>query len=310
MAHLDISQSALSGFGVIRRNWVAPAIWGLVQTVLAVLPMLLILPTLMDLFALFSGSVARGVEPDQAELMRLSAQMNIVQPLTWITQLLAQGLVTGAIIRAVLHPEDRRWFYMRLGMGELMLVAVSLVFTIIFVVAIVVAAIVAAIFGFAIGAANEGAGVAAAVLVGMIAFGVIIWGSLRFSLGFAMSHEKKQFLLFESWRMTQGHAGGLLGMGLLAVVIGWLISMVVILVLMGVGFYLVLGNGGFEALQALDGSRDFSAFFTPGRVQGLIAFGVIYLIVASAINGYVGTIFTAPWAEAYRQLGGENEEVF
>lgn len=310
MAHLDVSQSAFSGFGVIRRNWVAPAIWGLVQTVLAVLPMLLILPTLIELFSLFSGSVAKGFEPDQAELMRLSAQMNIVQPLTWITQLLAQGLVTGAIIRAVLHPEDRRWFYMRLGMGELMLVAVSLVFTIILVVAVVVVAIVVAIFGFAIGAANEGAGIAAAVLVGMVAFGVLVWGGLRFSLGFAMSHEKKQFLLFESWRMTEGHAGGLFGVALLSIIIGWLISMVVILVLVVLGFFLVLGNGGLEALQALDDTKDFSAFFTPGRVQGLIAFGAIYLIVASAINGYIGTIITAPLAESYRQLRGENEEVF
>lgn len=310
MAHLDVSQSAFSGFGVVSRSWIAPAIWGLVQTVLAVLPMLLVLPSLIEMFGLFSGAIGKGIEPDEAELMRLSTQMNMVQPLTWITQLLAQGLVTGAIIRAVLHPEDRRWFYMRLGMGELMLVAVSLVFTIIFVVAFIVAAIVVAIFGFAIGAANEGAGIAAAVLVGMIAFGVIIWGSLRFSLGFAMSHEKKQFLLFESWRMTEGHAGGLFGMGLLSVVIGWLISMVVVGVLIGVGILLLLGNGGFEALQALDDTQDFGAFFTPERTQALIAFGVLYLIVASAINGYVGTIFTAPWAEAYRQLGAENAEVF
>jgi hypothetical protein len=310
VAHLDVSQSAFSGFGVISRNWIAPAIWGLVQTVLAVLPMLLVLPTLMEFFGAISGAISRGVEPDEAEMMRLSTQMNMIQPLTWITQLLAQGLVTGAIIRAVLHPEDRRWFYMRLGMGELMLVAVSLVFTIIFVVAFIVAAIVVAIFGFAIGAANEGAGIAAAVLVGMIAFGVIIWGCLRFSLGFAMSHEKKQFLLFESWRMTEGHAGGLFGMGLLSVVIGWLISVVVIGVLFGIGAFLLLGNGGFEALQALDDTQDFSAFFTPERTQALIGFGVLYLIVASAINGYVGTIFTAPWAEAYRQLGAENAEVF
>lgn len=310
MAHLDVSQSAFSGFGVISRNWIAPAVWGLVQTVLAVLPMLLVLPTLIEMFGMIFGSIGKGMEPDEAELMRLSTQMNMVQPLTWITQLLAQGLVTGAIIRAVLHPEDKRWFYMRLGMGEVMLVAVSLVFSIIAIVAIVVAAIVVAIFGFAIGAASEGAGIAAAVLVGMVAFGVIIWGCVRFSLGFAMSHEKKQFLLFESWRMTDGHAAGLFGMGLLSVVIGWLISMVVVGVLIAIGVALLFSNGGFEALQALDDTKDFSAFFTPERTQGLIGFGVLYLIVASAINGYVGTIFTAPWAEAYRQLGGENPDVF
>ncbi|MDO9335607.1 MAG: hypothetical protein Q7T61_04350 [Caulobacter sp.] len=310
MAKLDISQSAFSGFDVIRRNWLAPGVWGLVQVVLALLPLLFVGPLLLEYFSTIFGEISRGGEPNSAEVMRLSSQLNMVQPISWITQLLAQGLVTGAIIRAVLHPEDKRWFFMRLGMGEVMLVAVSLVFTILYVLAILVAAIVVAIVGFAVAAASREAGIGIAILLGIAAFGVLIWGSLRFSLAFAMSHDKKQFLLFESWNKTRGHAGSLFGMGLLSLVVGGLISMVVAGVMLAIGAFAVLGNGGFEALQALDASKDFSAFFTPERTQALIAFGILYLIVASAINGYVGTILTAPWAEAYRQLGREDEEVF
>lgn len=309
MAQLDISESAFSGFKVIGRNWIAPLVWGVVQTVLAVLPLLLVAPVLMEFFHTVFGGIAKGIEPDEAEVMRLTTQLNIVQPISWITQLLAQGLVTGAIIRAVLHPEDKRWFYMRLGLGEVMLVATSLVFTIICVVAILVVAIVVAIGGFAVGAASQEAGIAVAVLLGLVATGVLIWGSLRFSLGFAMSHDKKQFLLFESWPLTDGHVGGLFGMGVLSVVVGWLISAVVVGVLIAVGAMLVLSNGGIEALRSLDDTKDFAAFFTPQRTQALIGFGVVYLLVIAAIQGYVGAIVTAPWAEAYRQLAPENTEV-
>lgn len=313
LAQLDIGRTAFAGLGVIGRNGFAPLVWGLVQTVLAFVPLLLIVPTMGEYLSLIMAS-GGDLDPQNPELLRLANQMNVIQPISWICQLAAHGLVTGAIFRAVLHPEDKRWFFMRLGMGELMLIAVSLVYLIITVVAVVVAAIVVAIVGFAIGAANETAGITAAVVVGLIVLGVLIWASLRFSLGFAMSHDRKQFLLFESWRMTRGHAGGLFGAGLLAVIVGWLISVAVMLVLIVVAVAIFFGSGGpalFESLQNVDAPGDvFSQLFTPERTPVLIAFGALYVFAVTVIQGYVGTIFTAPWAEAYRQLALPSEEVF
>ena len=309
MAQLDISSAAFSGFKVIRRSPVSPVVWGILHTVLAFLPLLLIGPTLFDFFQTVGSDIARGVEPDQAEMMRLSTQLNIVQPISWICQLLATGLVTGAMFRAVLHPENKRWFYMRVGMAEVMLVAVSLVFTILATMAFVIAALIIAIPAVIIGlSVSPEAGVMVGVLLGLVAAGVLVWACLRFSISLAMSHDKKQFLLFESWKLTSGHAGGLFGMGLLSFIVGWLISLLVVGVLMGVGAGLLLGGGGFEALQRLDDTRDFSAFFTPERVQLLIGYGGVYLFVASILQGYIGTIMAAPWAEAYRQLVPPVEE--
>lgn len=315
MAQLDISTTALSGFGVIRRTGFAPIIWGLVQSVLAFLPVLLILPTMLEFFSVIASS-GPDFDPQNAEVMRLSNQINVVQPISWICQLAAHGLVTGAIFRAVLHPDDKRWFYMRLGMGELMLVAVSIVYTLLCVVALFAAAIVIGILAFAVGGLgqNEGAGVTVAVVLGLVAVGALIWASLRFSLGFAMSHDKKQFLLFESWKLTSGHAGGLFGAGLLSVIVGWLISMVLVLVLVAIGAAIFFGSGGVAFVQSLENVQDFNDFtsrvFTPERTPLLIALGGLYVIAVAVIQGYVGTIFTAPWAEAYRQLAGPNEEVF
>lgn len=310
MARLEISEAAFAGFGVIKRNWLAPIVWGLVATVISFIPILFILPTMMELFGTMAGAIGQGVEPDEAEMLRLSNQINVIQPINWLTQLVVHGLVTGALFRAVLHPEQKNWFYMRVGMGEVMLVAASLVMYIIAIVASIIPFLLGFIVGLALWWVSHAAAIILGILVALIGLGVVIWGCLRFSLGLPMSHDRKQFLLFESWKMTAGNAGGLLGMALVSFIIGSLIAMLVIGAMMGVGALLLLGNGGFEALQALDDSKDFGAFFTPERTQTLLIFGGLYLIVATAVQGFVLTIMGAPWAEAYRQLGGPGEEVF
>lgn len=310
MAQLDISQAAFSGFDVIKRNWFTPVVWGLVATVITVLPILFVLPSLVDMFQLAGGALGNGVEPSDTEITKLANQVNVVQPISWLTQLLVHGLVTGAVFRAVLHPEQKSWFYMRLGLGEVMLVATSLVMYIIASCAMFIPFLAGFVVGLALWWVSQAAAIIVGILVALAGLGVVIWGCLRFSIGLPMSHDRKEFLLFEAWKLTKGNSGALLGMGLVAFIIGWLISMVVIGVMFGVGALLLLGNGGFEALQALDDSKDFAAFFTAERTQTLLIFGGVFLVVSTAVQGYALAIMGAPWADAYRQLGLPKEEVF
>jgi hypothetical protein len=301
---------AFAGFGVIKRSWFTPIVWGLVATVIAGVPVLFILPAMIEMFQVVGASVGTDVAPDQAEITRLSNQINIIQPISWLTQLVVHGLVTGAVFRAVLHPDQKRWFYMRVGMGEVMLVAASLVMYIIATVASIIPFLVGFVVGLILWWVSHAAAIIVGILVALIGLGVVIWGCLRFSIGLPMSHDRKEFLLFEAWKKTAGNAGALLGMGLVSFIIGWLIAMVIIGAMFGLGAFLLFSNGGFEALQALDDSKDFAAFFTPERTQTLLIFGSLYLIVATVVQGYVLTIVGAPWADAYRQLGLPKEEVF
>lgn len=305
MAKLNIGKTAFSGFGVIGRHPIAPIIWGVVALVLALGPMLLVLPTMLEFFAMGFRGATTGAQPDTAEMMRLQNQMNIVSPLSWIAGLLSYAVTTGAVFRAMLKPAEKSWFFMRVGMGELMLVAVSIVYFILLVVAFLVAALVVGIIGFAVAQASQNAGIIAAVVSGLAALGVLIWVGLRFSLAFAMSWDRKSFLLFESWKLTAGNGLALVLMALVNFIVCFVISGFIFGILIGFGAFAALGNGGFEALS---GSNP-EAFFTPERLMALLPWGIALVVLSTIVQAYLNVVMTAPYAEAYRELVPPVEEV-
>jgi hypothetical protein len=306
MAKLDIAQTAFSGFGLIRRNPIAPLVWGFLQTVLAVVPLLFVLPAMMEMFGAAVASAGTGEDPDMAEMLGLQAQMSMIAPLTWVAGLLSYTVITGATYRAILQPKDRSGFYLRLGMAELMLLVVSIVWAVLLVLAAIPLGLVVGIAAVIGNLVNEGVAILVAVLLGIAAGVVWIWAAIRFSLAVPMSFDRKAFLLFESWKLTDGNALSLFLAGLLNIIVVLLINMVVGGLLAGIGLAVLFSGGGFEALQA----ENFEALFSPERLQTLIPVGIVLLLLSIAFNGYVTALMTAPLAEAYRQLSAQSEEVF
>lgn len=305
MAKISIVKTTLSGFGVIGRQPLAPLVWGLVALVLSIVPMLLVLPVMMEFFNMAITGVRDNLDPDSAEMRRISSQLNAVSPLSWITGLLSYSVTTGALFRAMLRPQDKAWFFMRVGLAEVMLVAVTIVFVILFVMACLVVSAVVAIAAVIAWQASEGAGITTAVVLGLVALGVLIWGGVRFSLAFAMSWDQKQFLLFESWTLTKGHGLRLVLVALLNFIVVLLLSLLIGAVLIGGGLGVMAATGVFETLRNVDPET----YFTPERILSLWPVALVWIFLATMIQSYVTVIQTAPWAEAYRELVAPGEEV-
>jgi hypothetical protein len=135
----------------------------------------------------------------------------------------------------------------------------------------------------------------AAVGVGAIAAFLSI--CVRLSLAGPLTFKARQFRLFESWTMTKGHGWKLFGLALLSAVIVFALSLVV-MALRGAVFFSLVGTNGFDPARLADlfvsGSwwRPFSPWF----------------VAAVAVQAVVGTallaILVAPWATAFRELGG------
>lgn len=295
MASFNITDAALSGFGVIKRNPLAPAVWGLVQIALVAAPLLLMLPAMIELFGLAAHAAQTEQEPEMAQIMAIQSRMMTVSPLSWLGQLVGTGLIIGAVFRAVLSPGENRWFFMRFSMAEVMLVAVSIVFKILLAVAILVGVIIVAIAGVALYQASEAAGIIAGVVGALVMVGVAVWGGLRFSLSWPMSFDRKNFLLFESWPLTRGQAGGLFLMGLLNVILVIVIQSIVFGVVLGVAAALLFGVGGLDVTNEAE-------FFKPETLKGLIPWGIGLMVISGIISGYLTTIMAAPWAAAYKAL--------
>lgn len=311
MAKLDVVKAATAGFGVIGRNPVAVVVWGLVLLLVGVAPVLLVMGGFMSNIIQLAALQEAGVEPDPAMVAPMMASIMVFYPVLFITAILVRVIMTGAIFRAVLEPENRRWFYVRLGSQELWIAVV-------FVVIAVVGGVLGGVFGIFIGATAGATAIAGGVassepplwIVPLIAVLVIaggvafLWLALRFSMALPMTFAERQFRLFESWSFTRGNAGGLFLVGLLA----FLLVIVLEIVASIIGM-IVIGTllAGAVGVSGMDEQAMETFFQQPPAVwvAALAPWLIFGGLVASVLGAIFTTMFTAPWAEAYRQLRGE-----
>lgn len=286
-----------AGFGVIARNPLAFLAWCAVYLVVALGPLALMAATLWPQFSALAALAEAEVDPDSPaatqQMMSLMGQINALSLLQWATSLASSALIVGAVFRAVLEPQNRRWFFLRLGRQEFWL-ALCLV------VVVVVAGLLAALSMFPVMITSlvlvaagptqtltpgVGLGIGAMVL---IALGAMLWLFVRFSLGLPMSFAGSYFRLFESWTLTRGHAAK---MALVGVAVSLLATLVQIAVF--VGFI-------FAAVAMLQPTVEFDVTtLTFAQIAPILALAAVLMALVSMF----GTVlYSAPLAQIYRQL--------
>jgi hypothetical protein len=301
MAKFDVADAALAGFGVIKRKPLAVLVWGLVIYVLAILPAIGIIGALFNFVQHMSQIVQSGTEPSPHDVLAMESQIFLQNPLATIGSLLVRVLLAAAICRAVVTPKDDRFFYLRFGRGELMLVLVIIVAGILLFLTMILYAGVAVAVAFALNRVSTGLMVAWCILAGIVYVFGVIWLSLRFALIAPASVIEREFRLFETWRLTRGRAWSLFLVALLNVIVIWLVQTAVVAVVFGVGSVTVMGSG---ALSHVD-EASLTAFFnqspavvTQQLLPWFLGLGLIVGVIASVFF----TIAMAPWAHVYKAL--------
>lgn len=302
MAKIDVAKTAFAGFGVIGRNPAAVLVWGLLLAACALLPFLLMMSSFTAMFADLSTADPNAAPPSPDAMMPMMSVMMLLQPVLILLSIAQQAVLGGAVIRAVLEPNDRRWFYLRFGAQELWLALVSVVFFVLTMVASMVLGVVAVPLMF-VGMISSPDDVGTASLI-MIPFLIaaclgFLWLTVRFSLAFPMTFAERQFRLFESWTLTRGHGGSLF---LIALILIALLTALYVLLVLVIGAVVVAGagiaSGGFNT-AAIESyfNQDPQSLFTAIMPWVLIGSVGGYIVVAAMM-----AVLLAPWAEAYRQL--------
>lgn len=269
---VSVSETAFEGFRLMRRQPSAVLGWGLFYLAAGLV---------------LGGLVIAVVIGRVGSLENADAALGAVWPALLVAGpalLLVFAVLSGAIYRSVLRPDERRLAYLRIGSAELRLCLVMIVTTMILGLATLLGFIVIAAFG-QIPAPFGGI---AAVLAGLALFAGIAWISVRLSLAGPMTLVRTDLPFGASWRLTKGRFWPLFG----AYVIAWLCSIAVALaasVAMG-----ALG-GGMSAAAMMSG--DFS--LAPAAVAGLI----VYVVLQVALSIVQFALTAAPGAAAYRQIG-------
>lgn len=301
---VSVGRALGAGFDLIRRNPGALAAWAVVYVVIGVLPQAGMMALLAPTWGRFMQGAVRGAAATP-EMLQAQAQMTAIQPLSWLIAVVCQTLLIGAAYRACLFPQERGFFYLRVGRRELWLALIILILAIGFFVVLFAVMIPVVIIAGLIGAAASGAtrGSPAALFIvfpAMIAaLAVPVWLGLRLSLAPAMSFAERGFHLFESWSLTRGLAWRLFATAAVIVVLYFVAELVI-----GAGGFLLLGGpASFERIG--EWARD------PGTLMSHIApialgFGVVLSVATAAFYA----VFGAAWAEIYRQLKPPVAEVF
>jgi hypothetical protein len=299
MQNFSASRAIGAGFRLIGREPLAVLVWTAAYFLIGILPQLLIfsaiLPDWAGLMREASASSARGETLAPADMMRLQARMMQLQPTAWLAAIISQTVLVGAIFRATLFPEDRRYFYLRLSMRELWLGLVMIVLTIALFVLMFAIMLPTAAIGAIVGATARQTPAIGLLMFLVIpaALGLFCWVILRLSLAPVMSFARSEFEVPESWSLTRGHAWKMFCVLLALIALALIAEMIVLAICLTAGGATLLSPKAMEAW-----------FKNPHLdVFGPVVLGVGMLIALFSVAAYA--VGGAAWAEIYRGLTRE-----
>lgn len=286
MGNFSAEQALMSGFRVVARNPMALLAWAGVYLVFGVLPQAILWVRIWPLMA----NQAAHPSPDPQAAVAAMSGFTAWWPVLWLLGLVLFALMYGAVYRAVLDPDDKRYFYLRLGMRELWLGLTTLALLVLFFIGCMIVGVAVTLIGHS----APGIVTFVAVLAALVG---VIWLAMRFSLAPPMAFAERRFIFLESWGLTKGHALKLFGVALALVVMVLVLEMVIF-----APFAIAMGLAGVFSAGAKTAASD-PALMLQHAAPWIVVGGLVLSIFAALIYAVLG----APWADIYRQLAPERE---
>lgn len=290
------------GFGVIRAHPGAVAVWGALHLAFALIAMLLVMPMMGHMMAQMAAmTAAPDATPDLAAMQSVMGWM-------WLYDLafFVLGIVIyAAAFRAVIVPGQPGFAFLKLGMDELLLGILAILFLIAacvaFVVATVVIVIITASLGYGVGA--TGVAVAVAIISAILLWCAAIWIEVRLSLAFPLTLMRGRLVVGEAWRVTRGRFWTLFG--------AYLVGALVIVVLSAVVFLPVMGSYFAESIHASGDPQRLNAVMQAQIARILHpGFGMIAIMVlGAAINAIAMALGGGMMATAAVELTGDADAI-
>lgn len=292
MKEISIDRTVWSGFSLTARHPGAFALWVLVDLVLGQGPYALLMALLGPNFL----SIVRhgDVGASFIETVLTGRILGGFAPM--ISSLILYAILYGAVFRAVLRPQERRFGYVRIGRGELVLAALMAMFYIGFVAFIACGLFVNWLISLAITAVAPAVGAVISLLLTVALIAAVVWLLARLSMVMPMSFAAGRFKLAEAWSLTRGQLKQLL---LLAVLLVLLALAVVVVIFAAVA---VSGTVFLTSFGDVDALRAFLEQSTDDIIRNLTPWGLAAAAFSALVSTFGFVVFAAPWAEAYREI--------
>lgn len=288
---ISVGRILEGAFGVFREHFTAVAIWagiylaGNIAMLLAMGPMM-------------ASALDPAASADPGAMM---SAMGPVWLLNLVLALVGVVLYTAAM-RSVLRPNAGGLAFLRLGMDELRMIVLSILFFVGALILFFLASIALGLLGAGVAMGSESPILTALVsfVIALVVFGLAIYFIIRFSLAFPLTLHRGEFVIGEAWRLSRGRFWTLFGAALVVVVIGFVLTMIVSIFSMGSYFADILSSAGNPEATMLAAER---------QAQRLGSFGVMMILqaIGSAVVAAVWITLSGGSAAAAARLLVEDE---
>jgi hypothetical protein len=285
---------AFEGFRLTRRAPLAVLSWAAAYAVFIGLMFLLVGPHFVTVLSVITEMQAQGqTEPSPEDVERLAQAYGVIIGWAMPLGLLFSAVISTAIARSVIRPEDRKFGYLRVGKDELRVLGASLLVSLIMFAVTFVGFMIVTVA--TAGAMALPALWLAVVLLSLAIIGLLIWLSVRLSLVVPSTFAEGRIMLKPAFAMTGKKVfWPLLGMAIIAGIMAMLVG----LLGSAVAAPLSLMVGGSEQVVAMQGAS------VPSLLSALGPMLAVSVVVQAVLSAAQIVIMYAPFSAAYLQLKG------
>lgn len=279
---LSVGRILEGAFGLVRERFVAVAVWAGIY-----------LAANIALAVAIGPLLGRSIDP--ATTVNPRGMFLASGPVFLVALLFAAFgfVIYAAAMRAILRPGASSIAYLRLGMDELRLLGVAIIFTIGGTILFLVT-----IFGFGLvgmGIAASGDPGIGSVLLGLLfilALGaIVVFFVIRFSLAFPLTLYRRQIVIGEAWTLSRGRFWTLFGAALVITLILMVLNIAVSAFTMGGYLFDLMGAAGnSEAIaRAAEAQQVSYSQLGPAMILASLGGAVAAALGAALTGGSVAT---------------------
>ncbi|WP_374514464.1 hypothetical protein [Brevundimonas sp.] len=290
------TDAVFEGFRVVRRRPLTLVWWSLFYMAVMAVAMAVVGGNLLQLVGAAEALEAAGTPSPEDFMPLLQIYMSIfvvVLPLS----LAAAAVVYTAVSRAVLRPSEGRFGFMRFGMDELRVLAVTVVLGLLFMALAGTMFTLVGVIGGMATALDAPWLWLVAVLAGLAALAALIWLAVRLSLAVPITVGQRRIALFDSFRLTKGRFWPLLGMAILAGVLSLVVGLLGSLVM--TPFQLLTGS--LTDLASLEGADPVTLLQAGWPVV------LVWIVTNAIVSALQVAVVYAPFSAAYRDIAGVSD---
>jgi len=298
MTTYSATDAALEGFRFTRerpRMLIVWALFLLTANAVGIGVMLLAPKEVQEALATISSQET----PDGRQLM---GALGAVAPVL-LLGLLIQRTMDAAVYRLMLRPEEKSFFFLRLGADELRLAALRLIFVMMAILFLAVVQFGIVILGLTALALGDTARIVVTSITELAAWIAFLVIAVRLSLASVITFERKRLSIFESWAVTRGHATRLLGAQFLALCCAAVLGILAFVIFSSVSGAAMLATGGSLA--------DLRRVMSPENLElraYLNPFVLAWTLVGSLFSAVYAAAIPAPGAYIYKRIRGDVAE--